>query len=228
MICWGKKSLIALFALTATFVGAQSAIPRPFVYGGLDLGNNVGYVGGVGLQENTMHFLFAGDASYDNDGKSDDNANVLRNGFDRRFKGAAYARLTNGWFFGAGARWALLHSAAYDKEQWHPTAGIGKDIIDDDFSMRFVADYVTPFGAEHTSRNGCTVPKGQCGNGVQGIDVSLFFPSPQVRGHFFARITIGAYGAHATVTSTDPKLTSQQKSSLSALSETQLTLMYRF
>mgnify|MGYP001371998100 CR=1 FL=1 len=178
-----KKLGIILFVLIAIAAFAQEDAtpttlrPQPFVYSGLDLGDGAAYIGGIGLMENTKHFLFAGDASYDDEGKSNDGVNLSSKGHNRRFKGSAYFRLSDGWFFGGGARWAKLYTAVYTKEQWHPTFGIGKDIIGPFFSTRIQSDYVLPYGAEHTSASGCTVPKGQCGSGTQGPEFTFFFPS---------------------------------------------------
>jgi hypothetical protein len=198
------------------------------VFGGLDLGDSASYVVGGGIMENSKHFVFSGDVSRDNDGKSNDGVNTTRRGHNDRFKGSSYFRFSNGLFIGGGARWAKQYTPAYTKEQWHPTVGAGADLLSPFFSTRIQADYVLPQGAEHTSRSGCTVPKGQCGSGVQGPEFSIFFPSPRVKGHFFARITIGVFGAHTTVTSTDPVLTAQQKSQTVFASEAQFTFLYRF
>lgn len=227
-----KKLLLLVatlaFALSAFAQTSVSSVPRPFVYGGLDLGDSPSYVVGAGLLETSKHFVFSGEASYDNDGKSNDNDNITRSGHDRRLKGSAYYRTEGGWFVGAGARWSKLYTVLYTKQQWHQTVGAGKDIVGPFFSTRIQGDYVLPQGAEHTSASGCAVPKGQCGSGVQGPEFSLFFPSPAVKAHLFARITIGAYSAHTTITSTDPHLTEIQKGHRIFLGETELTLAWRF
>lgn len=222
--------LLVVLALAAAALGQQasSPFPRPMIYGGLDLGDSAAYVVGAGITENTKHFLFAGEASHDNDGKSNDNDNRTRNGYDNRFKASAYFRWGSGFFLGGGARWAKLTTFAYSKEQWHPTIGIGSDFIGPFASGRLQMDYVTPWGAEHTSASGCAVPKGQCGSGIQGPEFSLYMPSPAVRGHVFARITIAAYAGHTTITSTDPVLTAAQVKRRVWLAETQITLGCRF
>ena len=222
------KNLIAVLILTIAALGQTvSNIPRPFVYGGLDLGNGPAYIGGVGVLETSPHFLFSGEASYDNDRKSDDNVNIHPNGHDRRFQGSAYYDYKD-WFFGGGARWAKEYTLAYTKEQWHPTVGFGTDYITEFFSTRIQMDYILPYGSEHVSHSGCDVPKGQCTNDVQGPSFKVFFPSPKTRSHFFFRAALGTYWGHETVTSTDPELTRKQKGDIIPVSEFQMTLMYRF
>jgi hypothetical protein len=224
-------SLLVILSLAAFAQDNQQPTtvrPQPFVYGGLDLGDSAAYVGGAGLMEDTKYFIFQGDASYDNDGKSNDNANITHNGHNRRFKSSAYWRFGGGMFIGGGARWSQLSTLAYQKEQWHPTVGIGQDYIVPFFSTRLQVDYTLPWGAEHVSANGCTVPNGQCTNNVSGPEFSIYLPSPAVRGHVFFRATIAIWRAHETVTSTDPVLTRQQVGNTFFVPETQLTMLYRF
>lgn len=217
--------------LTAVAFGQKqvSSIPRPFIYAGPELGDSAALVLGGGVMENTTHFLFSGEASRDNDGKSNDNVNVDTRGHNDRFQGAAYIRTTSGWFFGGGAHWSRLYTKAYTKEQWHPTVGFGNDILwGPQFSARIQMDYILPQGAEHTSASGCTVPKGQCGSGVQGPEFSIFIPNPVLKGHFFARFLIATLIAHDTITSTDPALTKIQTGHHFGFPESQFTFMFRF
>lgn len=224
------STVIMFFVLAAAALSQTpvSSIPRPFAYGGLDLGDGPAYTVGAGLMENSKHFLFTGSASYDNDGKSNDNVNITRNGHNRRFNGSAYYSTSNGWFFGGGARWSKEYTAAYTKEQWHPTVGFGTDYIDPFFSARMQMDYVLPFGAEHVSASGCTVPKGQCTNNLQGPTFTVYMPSPRTKGHIFAQFILGTWWGNQTVTSTDPVLTAIQKGNVVVVSEFQITMLYRF
>lgn len=221
------RLLLFIMLLGVALGQCQSAIPRPFVYGGLDLGDSAAGIVGGGVAINATHFVLNTEASYDTDGKSDDNTGHNPKGRNRKLKGTAYYRLSNGLYFGGGARWSRLDTSNYAKQQWHPVVGMGKDFIRDTFSFRLQGDYALP-GAEHVSPQGCTVPKGQCTNQLQGAEISFFIPSPALAKHFFVRFLYGGYLGHTTVTSIDPVLTAQQKASRVVTGESQMTLLYRF
>jgi hypothetical protein len=203
-------------------------IPRPFFYAGAGLMGG-GYAplaagAGGGLRIDSRRLLASAEGSYDNGRKTDDGDQPNPKGHDRGLDGAAYFRLSSGWFLGAGARWSQLSTTNYTKTGWRPTLGGGKDYFHrkcagedciPDFSMRLGVDYVTP-GTDHC-------------NAVQGPLISLYMPSPSAKGHFFFRMTEGIYEFHETVTEpSNALLTRQQTGDRSVTSSGELTLMYRF
>ena len=203
-------------------------IPRPFLYAGGELMGGgyapLAWEGGGGLRIDSRHFLASAEGRYDNGRKTNDNDQPNPNGHDRGLAGAAYFRLSSGWFLGTGARWSQLSTTNYAKSGWRPTFGGGKDYFHKtcalencvgDFSMRIGVDYLLP-GADHT-------------NALQGPLLSVYMPSPAAKGHLFFRQTMGIYEFHETITEpSNLTLTRQQIGDRSVTSFYELTLMYRF
>jgi hypothetical protein len=94
-------------------------------------------------------------------------------------------------------------------------------------SIRLQGDYKLK-GFEHVDAKGCSVPNGQCTNGLQGPMVSLYLPSPAAAGHLYWRETLGVYTLHDTLTSTDPSLTTLQRNHRSTATFLESTMKYRF
>lgn len=221
--------LIALMGpLCGTAVLAQQITPRPFLYAGPE-GMGGGYspfalIGGAGLRIDAKHFLLDASAWYDNGHKVNDNDQPNPSGHDRGLQGAAYYRLTSGWFFGAGARWSQLSTTNYHKSGGRPTFGGGKDYFHRscpdvtcpaNFSMRLGVDYVLS-GTDWQ-------------NGSQGPLFTLYIPSPSAKGHIFYRETVGVYRFHDTLTDrTNLIMTREQMSHHSWDSFAEFTVMYRF
>lgn len=201
--------------------------PRPYFYSGLDLEGNgstvVNYVIGAGVQENTPHVLFDGYAAYMNTRKTDDNTINNHNGRTRFLYAAPRYRLKSNWFVGIGARWTELSTTNYTKQGFRVFAGGGRDWT----STRISADYLRTV-SEHVNRQGCPVPHGQCTNGVQGIDIQWFAPSPSSRSHLLFRMDLTPFWFHTTVTTTDPVLTRRQQGEISAGSILEYTIVVRY
>jgi hypothetical protein len=203
-------------------------LPRPFFYVGAALMGG-GYAplaaeAGAGLRIDSRHFLASAEGTYDNGHKTNDGTGNNPKGHDRGLVGAAYFRLSSGWFAGAGARWSQLSTTNYTKGSWRPTFGGGKDYFHKrcaaedciaDFSMRLGVDYLLP-GSDQV-------------NAVQGPLISFYMPSPSAKGHLFFRETVGIYEFHTTVTEpSNSILTQQQIGQRSVTGFSELTLMYRF
>lgn len=209
----------------ATAVGMKR--PRPFFYGGLSLQGNgsavLNYVVGVGIQENTPHFLFDGYAEYSNTRKINDNTVQNYSGRTRMLYAAPRFRLKSGWFVGGGARWSQLSTTNYVKQGLRPFVGGGKDWR----LSRVSVDYLWT-ASEHVNRQGCLVPNGQCTNAVKGLDFKWFLPSPMSRSHVLFRMSLNTFWFHTTVTTTDSVLTRRQKGEIGIGSVLDYTLLFRF
>jgi hypothetical protein len=214
--------------------------PEPYLYGGLGL-NRGGYAlasanVGVGLMLNTQHFLADAVATYDNGHKVADGTGNNPKGHDRGLASNAYYRSPYGLFLGAGIFWSQLATTNYSKQAWNPSVGGGFDYLGKvcaahdcivKWSLRAQVDYLF-IGSEHVNRQGCSLPNGQCTNGVQGVKLRFYLPSPVSKSHFIYRVEEGIYDSHATVTSLDPALTAAQIAQRSRTVFLELTLMYRF
>jgi hypothetical protein len=201
--------------------------PRPYVFSGISLQGNgsavLNYAVAAGLQENTRHFIFDGYGEYTNTRKTDDNTIGNRNGRTRLLYAAPRYRLPSNWFFGVGARWNELSTTNYVKQAFRGFAGGGKDWN----SARISIDYLRTI-SEHVNSQGCTVPHGQCTNGVQGIDFEWFMPSPSSRSHVLFRMDFTSFWFHTTVTTTDPMLTRQQSGEIGVGSTLEYTILLRY
>jgi hypothetical protein len=210
------------------------------VYGGLGL-NSGGYAplsgeAGAGLRIDTNRLIWSANATFDNAHKSNDNTVNNYKGYDRGLESSIYYRFDSGWFVGGGGGWSQLSTTNYNKQAFHPFIGAGKDYFHkecagedcvNNWSMRLQVDYKLK-GAEHVDAKGCTVPDGQCTNGLQGPEFTFYMPSPALARHLYWRETLGVYTFHNTVTSADPALAALQKSQRSATSFVEFTMMYRF
>jgi len=215
--------------------------PQPYIYGGLGLSRGAGYGlasanVGVGLMVNTRHFISDAVATYDNGHKVADGTGNNPKGHDRGLGVNAYYKSPYGLFLGAGASWSQLSTTNYSKQGWNPSVGGGFDYLSKecaardcvvDWSLRTELDYLF-IGSEHVNRQGCSIPNGQCTNGVKGVKLRFYLPSPVSDSHFFFRVILGIYDSHATVTSIDPTLTAEQIGQRSRAAILEYTLMYRF
>jgi hypothetical protein len=215
--------------------------PQPYIYGGLGLSRGAGYGLasaniGVGLMVNTQHFISDTVATYDNGHKVADGTGNKTQGHDRGLATNAYYKFPYGLFLGAGASWSQLSTSNYSKQAWNPSVGggfdyLGKKCVAQEcnvrWSLRTQLDYLF-IGSEHVNRQGCSLANGQCTNGVEGVKLRLYLPSPVSNSHFIFREMVGIYGSHATVTSMEPTLTAQQIGQRSRAVFLECTLMYRF
>lgn len=158
--------------------------PHPYIYGGLALSQGASYsptagTAGAGLNVESQHFIGFAEGSLQNAHKQDSDT-----GTETDLKARAFLRTTSGWFFGGGAQWSRLDTAAYGKQAWRPVFGVGKDLSRENLSMRAQVLYVLP-GTDRL-------------NAVQGPEISLWMPSPASRSHFFYRQILGIYEFHQT------------------------------
>lgn len=185
-----------------------SNCPHPYVEGSMNL-EGPGYaplaweIGG-GLQLEHPHIVGDAFLGYDNGHKENDGTNENEKGHDR-FARAFLAYRHHFTYFGAGARWSQLSTTNYTKGgsifasgSWHPEVGIGQEL---GMVARVQALYMFHPSHEVTYYPNSPSCDG-CGNGSQGLDLSLTFPSPlhpRVK-HFFFRINVVMYRYHTTIT----------------------------
>jgi len=201
--------------------------PRPYFFTGIDLEGNgskvLNYAIASGVQQETHSFSFDAYAQYVNTRKTDDNTSDNHSGRTRTLYVSSRYRLQNGWFVGGGSRWSELSTTNYVKQAFRPFAGGGKDWP----STRVSVDYLRTL-SEHVNQQGCTVPRGQCTNAVQGVDFQWFIPSPRSGSHFLFRTDLTSFWFHTTVTTTDPVLTKRQLGEHSVGSTLSYSMLFRY
>ena len=188
-------------------------VPMPY----LDVGPSLmggGYAvwayhvaGGLNLEG--THWIFRSIAEYDNGHKVNDNDQPNPKGHDRSLNGALYFRparpgWTSDFYFGGGYRWHQLSTTNYTKGTNRYQLGAGYDLFIRSceacrrhYSMRINVDWVT-VGNDWQ-------------NGSHGPDITMTWPSPREKRHFFWREEIAVYLFHTTVTEPNyPYLTRQQ------------------
>jgi hypothetical protein len=223
------KTLLSLLfiALSGSIAFGQSGdvelltkpIPHPYISLGPSLMPG-GYAplayraeGGIDLESN--HFMLHALGAYDNGHKTDDNDQPNPKGHDRYLEGGAYFRAKSGWFVGAGWRWSELSTTNYSKAGSRPEFGGGYDLRSRDFSMRMETDWITA-GDDWQ-------------NGSHGPIITVTFPAPCEKRHFFWRQSVGVYSFHDTVTDrTNLSLTRLERSNKSMDSNLDGGLLFRF
>lgn len=215
------KNLILILSVFCTTLMFGQA-PRPYVTGGLDLMPSgyasTAFQGTAGFEWNTRYSVLDAYAGYDTGKKENDNTANNYKGHDRFLR--AFAGPKFGQFYlGVGARWSQLSTTNYTKGgdifaagSWHPEIGGGRDFSTrgTPLFMRVQAAYMARPSKEVTHYPDSTSCDG-CGSGSHGADITLWFPSPEHPGHFFAKMNIVLFNFHDSIT--DPKnipLTRQQ------------------
>jgi hypothetical protein len=228
--------------LVAGLARCQERIPHPYVSGSFNLMPGgyaaVAWGAGAGLMWDAPHLVFDSFVGYDTGHKVNDATAHNNKGHDRFLRGSvAFKRGL--WYVGPGARWSQLSTTNYTKGgpiyaagSWHPEFGGGRD-WDSRSSGLFMRTQVlymfhsskeVTYYPDHTSCDGC-------GNGSQGLDVSLWFPSPSsaIHHHWYVRMNSLTYRFHDTIT--DPKnvaLTWAQSRRSHITNAGEFMLLYRF
>jgi len=229
--------IICLFLATACF---GQSYPRPYLNAGVDLMPagyaNLALQGGGGIMLESPHFVFDSYAGYDNGHKTNDNTPNNYKGHDRFLRG--FAGYKQGpWYAGVGTRWSQLSSSNYTKggsplnaNSWHPELGIGRDwdARKSPLFMRSQVLYMFREQKEVAYYPNAPTCDG-CGNGTQGADITLWFPSPAHKGHWFCKMNFVLFGYHASITDPgDPVLTRAQKANKGFSDSTEFSIGYRF
>jgi len=201
--------VIASQPASLTSSSSRSLWPRPYVYGGFAPSDGAGYsaaagtIGG-GLEIDASRWIALTEVSVDDAHKLDSGT-----GTEAHFMTRLFIRTPGAWYFGGGAQWSDLDTAPYSKEAWRPGFGAGKDFIRETFSTRAQALYLLP-GTDHL-------------NGLQGPELSFWFPSPAVHRHWFYRQVLGIYEFHQTSVPGNPGLNDRSVGTF-----LEFTVMYRF
>jgi hypothetical protein len=198
---------------------------------------------GAGIDLEESHFIVNADGFYDFMRKTDDNDQIVgEKGRVRTVDGATFFKFRSGssWFIGGGAGWDETSLTTYMKSDWTPRIGAGHDFVSEMNSWRFQALYLrdenevvrypspvqfTPGPGQSEWSYTCSL----CGNGVQGIEVSFWYPSPSTPHHLFLHWVVTPIWFHETVT--DPynlPLTQSQKSQRNVSGSEYVDLIYRF
>jgi hypothetical protein len=215
--------LFTLFASISISMWAQTPIPHPYLSGQFNLMppgyKSTSFGTGAGLMIDSPHFLFDSYAGYDNGHKDNDATSRNNKGRDRFLRGFASFKQGSS-YVGVGARWSQLSTSNYTKGgpiystgSWHPELGIGRDFNSPSstnetgkFSPLFMRAQLAYMFRE--SRESVHYPNGVtcdgCGNGSQGLDISVWFPSPaRPHSHLFYRMNVVLFHFHDSIT--DPK-----------------------
>jgi hypothetical protein len=233
-LCWATALMV--LAVLAVRMRAQD-LPHPYVGAGLSLMPD-GYTSAAYRVQGGLYWIdsrFTSDCygAYDN-GHKDDGSGPGRD----RYLNGSVAYQHDSFFYAAGARWSELSTREYVKPDFRIQFGVGHDWLGW-FSMRGQVLYVLPPLHESVDYPGEDVCSG-CGNGVQGPEFTLIFPSPADKSpraqfpgwrshHLFIRFVIGIYEYHDTITEPSNELLSAtQDHNRHAMGTTSFMLMYRF
>jgi hypothetical protein len=190
-------------------------IPKPYAEAAVSAsgsGYGTGAMGIVGLDSESKRFIGNLRVDYDTAGKIGNTAPISK-GHSRGAEGAVFYRFSNNWYIGAGAGFGETLTTLYDKYSWHPEVGGGHDFLANNFSWRLQAMYLrdeNEFTRYPTPQTDLTPPPGwngaytpttcKCNNGVQGIDVNAWLPSPATNHRFFLHGEVEPVWFHETVT----------------------------
>lgn len=238
-----KVLVVLSFCISAL---AQSpSYPLPYISAGGSL-MPAGYASaafnfGGGIMMDTRYFVLDSYAGYDTGHKDNDGTTYNQDnnkGHDRYLRGLASYKHGNA-YFGVGARWSELSTSNYIKGgtiftagAWHPVIGAGYDFLaNDKFYPLFMRGQVTYFFKE--SKESIKYPNGTtcdgCGNGSNGIDLSLWFPSPARKHRLFLRMNFTIFGYHDTITEPyNTILTQEQIANKHITMADEFMLLWRF
>ncbi|MGO8796543.1 MAG: hypothetical protein ACLQLC_17110 [Candidatus Sulfotelmatobacter sp.] len=235
------------YSAPTTKADVISGMPHLFAEGGLNVSGNgyqtfAGNMGaGVGIEEN--HFIANAEGFYDFMRKTNDNDQVPdEKGRVRTADGEVFYKFHSGssWFVGGGAGWSETSLTTYMKSAWNPRVGGGHDFVSEMTSWRLQVLYLrdenevvrypspvqfTPGPGQSASSYTCSL----CGNNVQGVEASVWFPSPSSPHHLLLHWVVTPVWFHETVT--DPynaALTHSQKSQHDVSGSYYVDLIYRF
>jgi hypothetical protein len=202
-------------------------LPHPYVGLGVSLMPNgyspIAFRAQGGLYWDYKHLVSDAFGAIDNGKKSNDGTLYNIHGHDDYANGFLALRPRDNTYFGVGSRWSQLITSNYTKgtnlfqavrdgdfrlqaivgRDWKGTTNAGKR-----WMVRGQVNYVfSPFhefaSYPAISTSSASTPASTCngcGNGVQGPEFTLFFPSPAISKHWIFQETVGIYEFHDTYT----------------------------
>jgi hypothetical protein len=151
-----------------------------------------------GLNVESRHWVMLASAAYDDGRQVNDGDQPNPKGHDRYLDSGIYFRpswqpFSGQGFVGFGWRWSQLSTTNYSKTSDRPQIGGGYDIshrpcpgCSHGFSMRITANWV--------------MAGNDWQNGSHGPEMTLTFPTPREKRHWFYQERFGVDRFHATVT----------------------------
>jgi len=249
-----RKLALILVCSVATFAQetnnnlTSAFYPHPYIEGGLALNGSgespvsLAYDSGVDYEQDRL--TLTGNLGYNSAKKLD-----AGNGHSIGFGGSAFWRpkpldgggsWRSGWYVGGGAGFGKTVTDEYSKQSWQPKFGIGRDILKNDWSGRLQAAYFwqTKWLTEYPTPVQFTQGPGQpalsrtcsrCDNGLKGVEMDFWEPSPATSHHWFFHETVIPYWFHDSVTDPYDAVTTEiQKGNRHAGADAAFEMMFRF
>ncbi|HEX4424722.1 MAG TPA: hypothetical protein VH079_04955 [Terriglobales bacterium] len=172
-------------------------------------------VGEIGVEIETIRLMLRARAFYDNGHKLPEDGDPNPKGHDRHLEGAAYYHSPAEWFVGAGFHWSQLSTTDFSKQSGGPEFGGGYDLMQKESSVRLAVDWL--------------MAGNNWQNGFHGPEVTITFPSPREKRHWFFRMTATVDRYYTTVTEpNNVTLTIEQRSERDFAACIESGLGYRF
>jgi hypothetical protein len=204
---------LLMAAMSATCAAQEDLpSPRPHLYAEnaftpSGAGYGSGWAGSLGISCEEKRISASVEVSYGAEGKTGDTTPISP-GHTRSAAGLAFYRFGNS-FLGGGAGFGETLTTLYSKYAWYPAVGGGRDFVGGRFQATYVRN-MNEFTRYPVPQTDLTPPPNfigrytpttcKCNNGVQGIDVDMWAPSPASRHHFFFRANVEPIWFHETVT----------------------------
>jgi hypothetical protein len=154
---------------------------------------------GGGLSFEPRYAIVEAIATYDNAHKTNDGTVDNTKGHIRSIVASTFVRMPGYWFVGGETGWDQLSTTNYKKSSRTIVFGGGRDLSVWNTDARIKVSYALPV-LDHI-------------NGVQGVNFTLYLPSPLRQKRFVYYDSIGLAFFHATITEpNNPSLTAAQQS----------------
>jgi hypothetical protein len=234
---------LSLVAAAQVDMSTPKAYPHSFIEGALDL-NGGGYSpvsldAHPGTNWETRDISLTATGNYSFAKKTNDGTVGNNTGHSRSLTGDVFYKINAYWMVGGGGDWGKTYTELYKKRADSWRVGGGRDWFNSDVSLRITAEYFRHFNesTEYPKPQTFTTPSGgttqaygcKCTNGVQGIFINFWEPSPYTAHHFFFHVSSSISTFHETIT--DPYnyvLTRQQKGTTYIDGSSTIGVVYRF
>lgn len=170
---------------------------------------------GGGFSFEPKHLVIEGLATYDNGRKTNDGTLNNLKGHTRELRAGLFYRLPSYWFFGTDGTWVQLSTTNYKKQMWNTSFGGGRDFSIFSTTTRMKFTYTLPY-FDHS-------------NGLQGLNIHIYIPSPLHQGRVTFYEQVGIFRVHDTITApNDPVTTARELASRHFTSSASFGLRVRF